>query len=164
MCTPAMEGAPARVSMCLGRTHEDHLSKNRDRAFGVATGRRFATPTAGKGADRLRSVPVEQAKAWSCADIHPHRPRRGTVRLPHGAVSEADDIPTLLRLGKVHIDVWTCRGAEHEDDRRARIARAVAGEHGADPALRGPHQPAGDRRGLLKIRRTRCAGSIPSTK
>ncbi len=104
----------------------------------------------------MRSVPVEQAQGMVlCHDITRIVPGEGKgPAFRKGHVIEADDIPTLLRLGKEHIYVWDlAEGLVHEDDAAARIARAVAGEGTTlTQPCEGRINLLADRRGLLKIK------------
>lgn len=103
----------------------------------------------------MRSVPVEQAEGMVlCHDITRIVPGEGKgPAFRKGHVIEADDIPTLLRLGKEHIYVWDLAdGLVHEDDAAARIAKAMAGEGTTlTQPCEGRINLLADRRGLLKI-------------
>jgi molybdopterin biosynthesis enzyme len=103
----------------------------------------------------MRSIPVEKAQGMIlCHDITRIVP--GEAKGPafrKGHVIEADDIPTLLRLGKEHIYVWDlAEGLLHEDDAAGRIAAAIAGEGiTLTQPCEGRINLLADRDGLLKI-------------
>jgi len=103
----------------------------------------------------MRSVPVEEAKGMVlCHDITRIVPGEGKgPAFRKGHVIAAEDIPTLLRLGKEHIYVWDlAEGLVHEDDAAARIAKAVAGQGTTlTQPCEGRINLLADRRGLLKI-------------
>ncbi len=103
----------------------------------------------------MRSVPVEQAQGMVlCHDITRIVP--GECKGPafrKGHIIAAEDIPTLLRLGKEHIYVWDlAEGLVHEDDAAARLAAAIAGEGVTlTQPCEGRINLLSDRHGLLKI-------------
>ena len=103
----------------------------------------------------MRSIPVEQAQGMVlCHDITRIVPGEGKgPAFRKGHIIEAEDIPSLLRLGKEHIYVWNlAEGLIHEDDAANRIAVAIAGSGVTlTQPCEGRINLLADRRGLLKI-------------
>ncbi len=103
----------------------------------------------------MKTVPVQEAVGMVlCHDLTRIVPGEFKGRaFKKGHVVQADDVQTLLNIGKEHLYVWeVANGFIHEDEAASRIATAAAGTGiRLTLASEGRINLIADRDGLLKI-------------